>query len=303
MKKRFLTVLLVVVLALVFFVACKDTGKTTDPTEAPKGTDGPTAEPTAEPTPTPVPGPKTYYDYDFSDEEVDEAPYLDGWTFVDVAAGGNSKVRKDGDNLYFFITGFITMTYDEYMEKAYEWSFDAKGVSAVEVAATFVRGSSMLTLPVSTNPNGCGYYEADDSGSKYTSTTGIGLWFKGNGALALFVKTNDTSKPAGIGNIEATISCTYDASKWNKIKIVDDFQGKIDYYVNDEKVATVEYSNLGEYEVFPGEKFYKTATIKDKDGNVITSTENAFIYEISEIAFGFRTGSLSIDNLLLKDKE
>lgn len=97
--------------------------------------------------------------------------------------------------------------------------------------------------------------------------------------------------------------CSYDSTKWNKIRIVDDNKGKIEYYVNEEKIATVEYSDLTEYEVFEGEKFYQNVSIKDKDGNVLASTENAFVYEYSEIAFGMRAAQLSVDNILIKDNE
>ena len=41
----------------------------------------------------------------------------------------------------------------------------------------------------------------DDSGTKFTSTTGIGLWFKENGKLTLFIKTLDTSKPAKLETV------------------------------------------------------------------------------------------------------
>lgn len=150
---------------------------------------------------------------------------------------------------------------------------------------------------------GAHYYEADDSGSKFTSTTGVGLWFKEDNSLTLFVKTHDTTKRAGIGNIYAVLPCTYDSTKWNNIKIVDDNKGKIEYYVNNEKIAIVEYSDLTEYEVFKGEKFFNNVTIKDKDGNVLQSTDIAFVYEYSEIAFGLRATHLNLDNILLKNND
>ena len=55
--------------------------------------------------------------------------------------------------------------------------------------------------------------------------------------------------------------------------------------------------------MFDGENFYKKAVIKDKDGNELASTDSAFIYEYSEIAFGMRTAAIDVDNLLLKDLE
>lgn len=302
MKKN-LVVLLVVILTLTLFAACKDSGSGDNtPTQKPAEATA-TPEVTAAPTATPVPGPKTYYEYDFSDEEADEAPYLDGWTAIDIANEGKTKVRTEADNKYVLLSGFMNVTLDEYIEEGYTFSFSAKGVSATDFAGAFVRGSSQLTLPVSTNPNGSMYYEADDSGTKYTSTTGIGFWFKGTGSITVFVKTNDSTKAAGIGNLDATIACTYDASKWNDIKIADDFNGKIEISVNNELVAVIEYSEAGEYEVFPGEKFYQKATIKDAAGTVLGSTDNAFIYEYSEIAFATRAASINLDNISIKSIE
>lgn len=166
--KRILVVL-ILVLTLALFTACKNGGNDVTPTEEP--TNAPTATPevTVEPTATPVPGPMTYFDSDFSDDTADEAPILDGWNFLDVTNGGNSKVQAEGDNNYFVISGFINMTFSELIEKGYTFSFDAKGIHANDVAAAFVRGNSQLTIPVSTNPNGANYYEADDSGTKFTS--------------------------------------------------------------------------------------------------------------------------------------
>jgi hypothetical protein len=308
MKRKLLIISLILVFVLVLSVGCKKTGgDDPTPTKEPDTTATPEPEVTEEPTPTPEPGPQTYVDDDFSEDYPDEPPMLDGWHFWDVTNGGNSKVYEQGDNKYFRIQGFISMTYLDLFETPYTFQFDARGVKADEVGAVFVRGNKELTVPVSKNPTGAGYYEADDSGTKFTSTTGIGLWFKENGKLTLFIKTLDTSKPAKIGNCFAEIECSYSASNWNKIRIDDDCKGTIKYYVNDDLIATIEYSDLGTYDdfdpLFDGENFYKKAVIKDKDGNELASTDSAFIYEYSEIAFGMRTAAIDVDNLLLKDLE
>lgn len=214
-----------------------------------------------------------------------------------------SVVKAEDDNQYLYIAGFISMTYMDLMSEEYSFQFDAKGTYSGEVAAAFIRGWGELTFPVPKNPNGCGYFEDDGTPTKFTSTTGIGLWFKENGKLTLFVKTNDSSQEAGIGNIFAEIECSYDETKWNRIRIDDDFKGTIKYYVNDELMAIVEYSELGEYDTFEGEKFYKKVTIKDAEGNQLATTDSAYVYESSEIAYGMRTASLNVDNIIIKTLE
>ncbi len=309
MKKKYFILLLVFVLSLTLVAGCaKKDGKetTTTPTVKPVVTNAPTEVVTEEPTATPIPGPVTYTDINFNEDTEDEAPMFDGWTVLDAAGQNNSKVKKEKDveSNYYFLTGFMNVTMDEIVEEAYTFSFDAKGVSSVEVAAAFVRGYSQLLIPVSTNPQGANYYEADDSGTKFTSTTGIGFWFKANGTLTLFVKTYDKDASANIGNVFAEITTTYDGSKWNNILISDNNKGVITYSVNNAVVATVEYSELGEYaDVFEGEQFYKKVSIKNAEGAVVASTESAFVYQFSEIAFGSRTGSLSLDNILVKTLE
>lgn len=151
MKK--LLVVLFLILTLALFTACKEIGTDVIPTEVPS-TD-PTATPvvTVEPTATRAPSSFTYSNYDFSDDTVNRIPKLDGWTFLDVSRLDVSTVKAEEDNNYFYMEGFINLTFDELIKEGYTFSFDVKGIFEDEVAAVFVRGNTQLTLDVQTNPH------------------------------------------------------------------------------------------------------------------------------------------------------
>ena len=216
---------------------------------------------------------------------------------------GTLTGKPDDDN-YFYAQAF-----DITEEQAYVFSFDAQIGSAQ--FCFFVRG----TEPVSrANPAWkeavIGWYEKDwytENGgsiagvSSTIGASGIALT-KGNSdnALALMVKTYETD---GIKIASRTINIPVEADVVNSVNsytIYDNGEGCIKYYLNNDLVAIVEYSEPTLYDDEYDNtdySFYKQVVVKDAYGEVLGTVENSRLSQEGVIAFALRK-SVSTTNLV-----
>ena len=257
------------------------------------------------------------YTMDFNNEDVDtdakEILEFGDMFEVHYGTGGCSATVQEGEegNKYLALSGYIAFSSWDLMDSPYEFSVDAQMVKTGNIGF-FVRSVIPVTKYNPKNgPQGSEttftYFEADwynENGGK-NGSTGIG----GSGISVMPLNENirvniKTYEPDGL----KIANKFYDfpvpeglnvADEFFNIKFKDDGE-KVEIYINDNLLATIEMSEKGVYEEDEDDpnEYLKKAVIKDAEGNEVLNIDNARLSPgPSQIAIGCRNLQMNIDNL------
>lgn len=244
---------------------------------------------------------------DFEDGDDGSSPagsYLTSeWYYAQ--GGGSSKFLLDGDDMILDLS-FDAISTLERLEngKPFTLSFDIKnyGNTPTDFGGLVLNyGEECNTYKNFYETNGL---IADGAGS-IVSKSGIGVFFKENGKIMIYVITHnkDTNK---IAYISYDFDSGIDFSKdYIRFKAQDDGNGTIKLFANDTLLASVTYADDG---MLPAaattynERYYRTAKILDKNGAEVASTDCALISYTKAFAFGGRAHSIYLDDITVENK-
>lgn len=230
----------------------------------------------------------------------DDSPLKRTWTSRQ--ANDSAKFVTDSDgNTYFAVSSFYT-AYSDFRfanGNAFLYSADLR----YSGDATNFRGFIVNFGNEKTAANkGNVFYENNginaDGAHSFTGYSGCGIYLTKTNAVNLFVYTVDDSGKLGVIEGEVAINAT--TSSWNTLKIYDDGSSTISFYIGDEYIGKIVYSNAGllPLEVSDyNERYYRTADIYGKDGTKLAGTTNAVISYTKSFGLGTRAASMDVDNL------
>lgn len=230
----------------------------------------------------------------------DDSPLKRTWTSRQ--ANDSAKFVTDSDgNTYFAVSSFYT-AYSDFRfanGNAFLYSADLR----YSGDATNFRGFIVNFGNEKTAANkGNVFYENNginaDGAHSFTGYSGCGIYLTKTNAVNLFVYTVDDSGKLGVIEGEVAINAT--TSSWNTLKIYDDGSSTISFYIGDEYIGKIVYSNAGllPLEVSDyNERYYRTADIYGKDGTKLAGTTNAVISYTKSFGLGTRATSMDVDNL------
>ena len=255
----------------------------------------------------------------------------DKWDFSDDAESSwVTSIGKNGvvaakeasdSNKYLYLSGNNYTYYEEDLIYPYVFEADFKDERKAGWVGCFVRtsveaGTIKLhlnekdrTLPWTENDHSArGKDEALTNAmvsASLVGSAGIGIrLLPKQNKITLFVKTYDLTRFRSINNITYDIPTNKDISaEFIKVTFEDNNKGLLKVKFDGTLVASVEYEDLGSYsdELYLEGSYYKTAKIKDAEGNVIASTDSAIIYEDSTVLLYTRGGDLQVDNILIDE--
>lgn len=265
-----------------------------------------------------VPNTETF-EFKMSDQDygykLDELDITDLFT-VEAAGDGTANVTESGDaELNMFAQAYIPMdaAYD-ILDKSYTFQVDFYSTAASS-GAIYVRAIDPQTYtvinPVWSAPQTFGFFEWDyyaeagGSGASGTGGSGIKVYHTSDKiGVELKLYVEDGLNVVGKA-VEFDAPEGFKPGSMNTYKIVDDGTSKVEIYVNDILVCTVEYG--GEPAPYPdGDDgdvellYYKNAVVKSADGTEVLSVDNARICaEYSTLAIGTRGLPSYFNNLIL----
>ncbi len=245
-------------------------------------------------------------------EDISEAKGM--WSYAYGNQDASATVKEKDGNKYMALSGFMHIASSEMIEAPYTFSVDAQ-ISEYGYIGFFVRSTTTVTRY---NPHFSAdmyfrYYELDwykEAGGKEDNENGLG----GSGIYVQFqsdsirvnVKTYmPDSLKVGTRYFDFPIPDGLDISKFFNIKFVDSGT-KVEIYIENKLLATVEMSEPGEYEddAEDQNEYLKKAVVKDDKGNVVLSIDNARLsVNEGEVAIGNRNKKLNIDNLSITYSE
>lgn len=223
-------------------------------------------------------------------------------TWTSRQANDSAKFVTDSDgNTYFNVTSFYT-AYSDFRfanGNAFLYSADVRYTGdATNFRAFIVNFGNEKTAANKGNV----FYENNginaDGAHSFTGYSGCGIYLTKTNAVNLFVYTVDDSGKLGVVEGEVAINAT--TSNWNTLKIYDDGSSTISFYMGDEYIGKIVYSNAGllPLEVTDyNERYYRTADIYGKDGTKLAGTTKAVISYTKSFGMGTRATTMDVDNL------
>ena len=260
--------------------------------------------------------------WDFSDYAADESFDAESSWVTSIGKNGVVAAKEASDsNKYLYLSGNNYTYYEEDLIYPYVFEADFKDERKAGWVGCFVRtsveaGTIKLhlnekdrTLPWTENDHSArGKDEALTNAmvsASLVGSAGIGIrLLPKQNKITLFVKTYDLTRFRSINNITYDIPTNKDISaEFIKVTFEDNNKGLLKVKFDGTLVASVEYEDLGSYsdELYLEGSYYKTAKIKDAEGNVIASTDSAIIYEDSTVLLYTRGGDLQVDNILIDE--
>lgn len=240
------------------------------------------------------------------------------------AAGGQAVISDDGNG---YLTSFSHIYVDrdtayDCLADAYTFQIDfyctTTSDSSYSKGALYVRAIDPNSYTI-TNPMNQGtqqrfdFYEWDwykenggENGSSSTGGSGIKV-YQTDSKICICIKTYVEDGLNVVGETaELDFPEGFKTDGMNTYKFVDDGKSKVELFINDILLCTVEYS--GEPSAYPdGDDedsevlYYKNAVVKDANGAEVLSVDNARLCaEYSTLAIGSRDDSnVYFNNILL----
>jgi hypothetical protein len=235
---------------------------------------------------------------------METADFASWWEPKGANATSYGRVEEDEEGKYIELGGlYAILSYDEITSPS-EFTADLRTNSlSTNIGVCFRTGNIFALYEWDFHVEKGGQGEMSSIGA-----TGIVL-SPIEGGIRLSIKTQDSDSTWGISSVYHDFMIEgIDWQKFVPIRIKDDGQ-KAEVYVNDALLATVEMADAGEYEEdFDTEIFeyldftyYKTATVKDAQGNELFKTDKARLVAenffagvaVRDISADFRNVSLS----------
>lgn len=255
--------------------------------------------------------------FDFDDFPVDEYvnridEFMNEWEIFTASAETNYvQVSEEDGNKYITLNGLADVRTWDMLEPPYTLSFDAK-TSATKYVGFFVRGVYPV---IKHNPANAGgikqvlhYLEIDwyEQNGGQNGTTGLGgsgiSIMPGEGCLRLNIKTyEEDGLKIGNAYYDFDYPEEFDPSEFFNVMFKDDGE-KVEIYINQELLATVEMSNPGKYDDDEEDdnEYFNTAVVTDASGEEVLRIDNARISAYgSQLAITTRAQTAHIDNLIL----
>lgn len=221
------------------------------------------------------------------------------------AIGANESVFKAIDDNIVCSLKFDAFSSAERVEngKAYTVTFDIqnKDNSEYNFAGFVMNYGNECNLSHN-------FYETNgiigDGAGSIVSKSGIGVFFKKNGVVMIYVITHnvDTNK---LEYISYDFNTGLDfANEFVKFKAQDDGNGKISFYANEKLIASVTYADDG---LLPAsataykERYYRTASILDAAGTQVATASNALVSYTKAFGFGARAHEIYLDNVIVEN--
>ena len=250
------------------------------------------------------------YKYDFSDNFANANLYAGTTSFKDkfTPSIGNAESSITVTSaITAQMKGFSQFYSDVRWTSASEMSFDLKMVSSGEnFAGFYIKYGKEV---ISGNKNEV-FYSNDgvrgDSANSTTGTTGIGFSFRtidDKPCIEIFVKYLDNS-----GNLCVSSYHYYNSEinfkEFNNYRVVDNNNGVIKFYVNNNLFATVVCSEpkVPTASKSYTEQYYSKVLIMDQNGIEVAEVSNALVSTTSAVAFATRNETLELDNFYATDK-
>ena len=226
---------------------------------------------------------------------------------ISTAVGNNESSMKVNSSKVARFEGFTQFYTNNRWSCASSISFDLKMASSSEdFSGFYIKYGEEMQPGYSKDMV---FYSNDgvraDSANSITGTTGIGFSFRtinGSSCIEIFVKYLDSN-----GKLCVSSQFFYDAVSnlysFNNYKVVDDNEGNISLYINDNLFVTFVCSDLKipTRNTSYKEKYYSMVKILDKNNSTISVVSNALVSAESALAFGTRNEILELDNLEILD--
>ena len=250
------------------------------------------------------------YIYDFS-KDTANADLVSGTTnfkdrFAPTVGNTSSSITVTSD-FTAQMKGFSQFYTNVRWTGASEMSFDLKMVSSGQNFAGFYVKYGKEVISGKQN---IVFYSNDgvraDSANSTTGTTGIGFSFRtidDNPCIEIFVKYLDNS-----GNLCVSSYHYYNSEinfkEFNNYRVVDNNNGVIKFYVNNNLFATVVCSEpkVPTASKSYTEQYYSKVLIMDQNGIEVAEVSNALVSTTSAVAFATRNETLELDNFYATDK-
>ena len=235
---------------------------------------------------------------------LETADFASWWEPKAANANSYGRIEEDEEGKYIEVGGlYAILSYDEITSPS-EFTADLRTNSlSTNIGVCFRTGNIFALYEWDFHVEKGGQGEMSSIGA-----TGIVL-SPIEGGIRLSIKTQDSDSTWGISSVYHDFMIEgIDWQKFVPIRIKDDGQ-KAEVYVNDALLATVEMADAGEYEEdFDTEIFeyldftyYKTATVKDAQGNEVFKTDKARLVAenffagvaVRDVSADFRNVSLS----------
>ncbi len=220
----------------------------------------------------------------------------EGWSIIRPTANG-TYINSANNNKFASVTSYYHAEFQTKLTEPYVYEVDVLNEEANNnIAAFFVRaGTEKFTVQYGPASG----YEFDGSTNVSFPCVGSSGFYilPNNGkSLSINIKTYDESQTYKIGNVLYSVNVNADFSKsFVTLKFVDDGQ-TVKIYADDELAFIVEISDPGKYPL--GEETYcKKVVVKDKDGNVLGTVNNARVSADSVLIIGSRTAKFKFDNI------
>ena len=266
--------------------------------------------------------------FDFADSEgyqITDTDLVDYFVPDVIGAVGGVAEVIEGDVLQ--LTGYATFKLDidnayDMFSGAYVFSLDYQFKStSSSLGGIFLRATDPAAYSI-TNPKNSNvaqvfnFFEWDwykENGGKADGESciggsGIRIYDSiGSSKLGINIKTyEEDGLNVYARKVLFNYPKSYRAGELNNFRFIDDGKGLIQILVNNELLCTVEYG--GEPGAYPdgddgssSQLFYKEASVKDPEGNVVLSVDNARISaDYSMVAVGSRGDAVSlVDNVVI----
>ncbi len=251
-------------------------------------------------------------EYDFSNWEEVERHVLDfedktpdanyseppeGWRFFH-GGGAHSKVVQGDNNKYLNFLGVAQLyLHPAINEQAYVFSIDLHAPTNQNIGI-FAR-AGMERFPFEANQSD--FYEHDRTGvtDGFSSLGGSGFYVRAaTNKLKLYIKLYDATQPVKIGNALYEFDAGADFTAGYQTVTYVDNGSEVYIYVNDNLIASIEFSESKKYDIGE-EDYYSKVAVKDAAGNKVGEHDNALFAVNSVVAFGNRSANVNIDNIKL----
>ena len=237
---------------------------------------------------------KQTFDFTGLEDTYDLTADVDiGSIFELLPGNGKLQVMEEAFNL----DGFVAARLYERWLGGSVITFDMKNGS--ESTVSNFHGFALRFGNEGSNP----FYEEDlaknqdGEGAKSVGTTGIGVSYRDENKIGLYIKCLDDE--GLLRTHEVIFTPVENVAEFNSFKVVDYDNGTIEFYANDKLFATVKFSNpkMTEKSMAYSELYYQDAAIYDAEGNELAKVSNALISTQSCFAFGSRASIISVDNI------
>ena len=157
------------------------------------------------------------------------------------------------------------------------------------------------------NNSGRDFYEnsyGKDGVNSLVGKSGIGFDFRGGNKLYIYIcQWNSETSKRDVAGVDIETAVDFDA-KMVSFVIDDDGTSKITVTADGVLICTITYGDAGLLDDAVGynEKYFRSVSITDGEGNEIVKSENALFSVYDSFAFGARARNLLIDNIDIKTK-